>query len=1026
MGERRLRFSLLLSGLRWRAGSTIALLVVSVVAIGVGAFGPIYLHSADQSILDATLASAPPGADGLTLQPAHGAARPGQLAAAEGEVPRPAGAMAWFGPAIATEEVGITAVAVGQPYASGLVARSGVCLHLHVVTGRCPTAAGQVIMSSRSAQALDVDLGQKLDVTFTGSSRTASLVVAGLYAPDNPNAPFWWGNNYFGFGSGSVAKPELDDVFTSITTIVADAPSGLVSSMLQLPLRGRALPVDAVSSVQSGLARLASAALARHGVLASSQLPGLFSQAGNTEHVSTSVIAVIDLELFLLAVVVLYFVASRTAAERSPDVRLAVLRGFSQRSTMAVALSGPLLVVVAAVPVGLVVAWLVGWASARALFGAGVGASMTLLSLGAAIVGGVVGMATVALGNRRVIADSEIDISPSPSHRRRTLRVMGDTVVVAVAAAAFIELALAGAQGTSASSVDPLSVLAPGLLAAALGVVGARLLPTLLPACYRVTARSASVAWTLATRRVARGSEAAPQVVLLALATGLAVFAVSGWSVQARNRTVQDTFAVGAARVLTVSVLPGVNFLSAVRAADPSGRSAMAAVVEAAPDGTTLAVDASRMSAVMSWPPGLGAGGVRQAARHLVPRDLAPAVEVSGSAIRVTASAVVDAQPAPELSVDLFDNGYLTPEQVDLGPVTPGSAAYQGSLQGLCPSTCRLVDLAVSWAPSSPYQVGTVDLDVTSLSELSEGRWVPVDASLDDASRWTTTPGQARLTPSRSGLVSEISLNPSGAPVALAPNDVASEVPSVVTPTVASLYSSYGPSLSLVGLDGGTVTGRAVGVVPALPRVGSVAALVDLGTVERLLSGPFSGTTTEVWLSARAPSDIDRVLAEQGVTVTGMDSVSARQGASAHGGVQLAYTLFFLAAVAAGVLALAATGFSMAAGARRRRAELADMRSVGFGVPALRRSLQAEQALCVGAGLCVGVVAGLVAAAVALSSVPESVTSSPGPPLELGLPALVLAAAVGSLVLALWLTIWLGSSLLIGATSAGNLDKARR
>lgn len=1026
MGDHRLRLTLLLSGLRWRAGSTLALLAVSVVAVGVGAFGPVYLHSANQSILDATLAGAPSGADGLTLQPADETARPGQLAAVEREVPRAAG-RPLFGAAIATEEVGVTAVAAGQPYASGLVARTGVCPHLHVVAGRCPAAAGQVIMSSRSAQALDVAPGRTLDVTLSGSSRTASLLVAGLYAPDNPEAAFWWGTNYFGFGTGSPARPELDDIFTSSATIAHDAPARLVSSMLQLPLMRGSLSVDAVSSLQSNLAGLTRVALAHHGVVVSTQLPELFSAAGATEHVSTSVIAVIDLELFLLAAVVLYFVASRTAAERAPDVRLAILRGFPRRSTLAVALGGPILVVAAATPVGLVVAWLAGWASARALFGAGVGASMTLLSVAAAVVGGVVGMGTVALGSRRVIAESEIDASRPPSQRSRTLRVVGDTVVVAVGAAAFAELTLAGVQGGSATTgADPLSVLAPGLLAAALGVLGARLLPRLLRARFRATARSASVAWTLATRRVARGAEAAPQVVLLALATGLAVFAVSGWSVDARNRTVQETFAVGAAKVLTVSVRPGVNFLSAVRTADPSGRSAMAAVVETAPDGTTLAVDASRMNAVMSWPPGLGAGGVKQVARRLVPRGLAPAVEVSGSAIRVAASATVDAQPAPDLFVDLFDNGYLAPEQVALGPVVPGAATYQGSLQGLCPSTCRLVDLSVSWAPSTPGQTGTVDLDVTTLTELTGSGWEPVDAGLGQPKRWTATPGQAQLVPSRSGLAAGISLNPSGSPVVLAPNCVPSELPAVVTPTVASLDSGFSQTLSLPGLDGGTVTGRSVGDVPALPGVGSVAALVDLGTAETLLSGPFSGATTQVWLSAGAPSDMATVLADHGVAVTGVDSPSARQRASAHEGVQLAYTLFLVAAWAAGMLALAATGFAVIVGARRRRAELTDMRSLGFEVSALRRSLQAEQALCVGAGVFLGVVAGVVAAAVALRSVPESVTSSPGPPLELGLPALLLAASVGALVVALWLTVWVGSSLLIGAASAENIGGGRQ
>ena len=86
---------------------------------------------------------------------------------------------------------------------------------------------------------------------------------------------------------------------------------------------------------------------------------------------------------------------------------------------------------------------------------------------------------------------------------------------------------------------------------------------------------------------------------LVVVAVSLTVFGVSGWAIAARNRATAAEFAVGASRVLTVAVRPGVDLLSATRAADAGGRSAMAVVVENASDGTTLAVDSSRLAQVV-------------------------------------------------------------------------------------------------------------------------------------------------------------------------------------------------------------------------------------------------------------------------------------------------------------------------------------------------------------------------------------------------------------------------------------------
>jgi putative ABC transport system permease protein len=990
------------------------MLIIAVVAVATGAFGPIYLHSTDQAELNGALGNAPPGNVGLTLQPGAGD-RDVRLIHAADRVPRTGGGRTWFGRYISTNETGVTTVADGEKYFADLMARSRMCAHLVMVAGRCTTQTGTVVMSARSAHALSVAVGQRIDLSVIGSSKRASLTVAGLYAP-NPSSRYWWGSNYFAFGTGAPGKPNLDEAFASFRTVNAIAPDPLVHKMIQVPFQPGSLAVDETDHLESLLNQYKAAASADDGVVVATQLSQVLAAAANDEHTSTSIVLVIDFEMLLLTVFALYFVASRTAAERLPDVQLAVLRGYRPGSTLVVALLEPVVIVLAAVPAGLLIAWLVAAAAAGPLFGPGVSASLTLLAFGGALLGGVIGVGAVTLGSKRLLGAAEAAVrAESPSHRPSAWRIAGDVAVIALAGAAFFELALVGASGQAGSRSDSLSAFAPGLLALAAGVVAARLLPVLVRTVGRITNYPRSVAWVLATRRVVRRPEFAPQILLVTLCSGLAVFGISGWSINARNHTVRDAFAVGASKALTVSVHPGVNFLRAVRSADQFGHSAMAVVVENASDGTTLAVDSRAMGQVMSWPPGLGAGGSPRIAQQLIPTGLAPPVQVSGGALRVSLNATVAAQPAPQLSLDLFNQGFQAPEQVTLGDLVAGHTSYEASIAGLCPETCTLTDLAVTWAPSSTAvtATGSAQVEIASISDLHGHRWETVSAGLRRARRWRSPTGGAEIAASSGGLSARFTLNPDAAPVTIAPADTPAALPTVLTTTAAALDSPSGQPSLIVGLDGASVKAHRIAEVPVLPRVGDDAALVDLAMAQRVLSGPFVDDTPEVWLSTNAPADISSRLASDGVSVVGTDSVTEREAASVHSSVNLAYNLFLIAGLTAAALAIGTTAFALAAGARRRGAELAAMLAIGIPGVSLRRSSEAEQALAIGIGLLFGAGAGLGAAAVALRSIPEFVALGPGPPLEIGFPTALLAALLLSMAALLWAVVRLGSSMLV-------------
>jgi hypothetical protein len=312
---------------------------------------------------------------------------------------------------------------------------------------------------------------------------------------------------------------------------------------------------------------------------------------------------------------------------------------------------------------------------------------------------------------------------------------------------------------------------------------------------------------------------------------------------------------------------------------------------------------------------------------------------------------------------------------------------------------------------------------ISSLATQSTtGDWEQLRAGLTDARRWQIPSGGARLSAQERGLQADVTLDPDGGPVTIAPADVPRELPAVVTPD-SSIGSAS--ALFVAGLDGGTVRARAIGEVSALPRLGADANLVDLGMAERFVSGPFVDDTTEVWVSPAAPPNLAKRLAAQGISVIGVDSVTEREQATSHGGVELAYTLFLLAAIAAAAVAVGATGFAVAAGARRRMGELAALRAVGLPATMLRRSLEVEMALILGTGLLLGAVAGILAALVAVRSVPEFVSLGPGPPLELGLPTVLLAVTLGALAVALGLIVRVGAAAFVRGSSADRLGETQ-
>jgi hypothetical protein len=772
----------------------------------------------------------------------------------------------------------------------------------------------------------------------------------------------------------------------------------------EVPLRPRTLRSTDVGAFESDL-RVVIAGLARNDSLtATTPLPALLTEATHTESVMATVVEAVVLQLVLLTLIVLYSLVALSGRDRQPEIDIARRRGFPRRSLLVVAIGEPVILLAAALPLGILIAWGATVAAGPALFGAGTPVdvpSTSVVTAVAGFLGGVVAaiVATWDLWHGATRASER-------QSRRRSGAAAADACAVALAAAGLIALAARGSlDGTQA---DPVALLAPGLLAVGAGVIGLRLAELAVRAALRPSEGSPRVASFLAVREVSRRRPSVlRQLLPVTVAIVLVVFAVCSWALASTNRSNVAAFEVGAARVVDVDVRAGVNLVTAVRRADPSGRWAMAAAVYRSPQGDLLAVDASRLAAVATWPAGLTARSVRDVARYLSP-PTRPPVTFRGDSLSARIALSAGAPPI-DLSVTVFNEESQDQDTIVMGPLGAGTRTYVGSLEGFCLSVCRLVNLSPSAPDTGPHAPAEVHMTVDSLAAGAAGTVEhPVAFGAGVPRSWTATPSQVETVSGRSAPGVSFSL-----PVpflvtqgiVLAPADVPRPVPIVVTDTLDSVDAPAPPddAQTVVGLDGGSLAASGEILAPTLPEIGSEAALVDLPFAQLAQTAP-SQAVSQVWLSATAPPSILRRLRTLGVTVSTTASASARAAVLDKGPLAVVYVFVLYSAPVAALMAIGACAFALLATGRRRRRDLRALTVVGVTRATVVRAILLETALVLGVALVVGCVVGIAASRLALSSLPQFPDGTGGVPISSGLPLLPLVAVVAALVVVLALT----------------------
>ncbi|MGI8449354.1 MAG: hypothetical protein ACR2MP_19690, partial [Streptosporangiaceae bacterium] len=868
----------ILRGMMQRGGTTVMILAVALVATAAAATGPIYYQAARTSILRDTVAGT--GFAGRGYEANETGAIPGLLGQLQPTVRSQlghslgplSGRGLFAAPVYAVE----TSMFYPQYDTSvPLIWRSGVCAQLRI-SGRCPTARGQVLVSHRMAVLTGWHLGQR--VRFAG---WPAFTITGLYRMPDQGRGYW-------FGRGSVyfsAVSPIDALFTPRVTLEQGPAQQQGTAVADDLLNQNRLTGSEVPQLASGMtAFTTSAALQQQQVLVTTAIPATL-QAVQASWRAVEIPVVLITAQLLAACLLLLFLSVTDAIEaRGHEVSLAKLRGRGGWRTILFGMSEPVLLLALALPAGTLAGWAATAALSRVLLRPGTTVGLPPLAWATAGLATAGGLLAVVLAARRTLRRPVVEEWRRSGRKPDARGWVADAVLATAAAAGLLDLAVTGQIGSARHGA--LGLLVPGLLGLAIAVIASRLLPLACRSAFARTGTRGGIGLFLALRHVARRPGGTRTTIVLATAFALSTFAVTAWAVDRNNEHLVAAAEVGAPVVLTVGVPAGRNLGAIVGRADPGGH--LAAAVDrytSASSGsaglTVLGVDPQRFARVAAWRPGFTARPPAELARQLAPPAPAPVI-LTGSALRVTVDVHALSPPRSVLSADVTTGA----SPVILGPLPArGVVTLTAPLVG-CPCVLQDLDLTPPRHFLQSPVTGSVTLKAVQVRR-SAG-WVPAaPGQLSAAARWR--PGRLdnppdRVTGSAAGLDWTFAGHPHQDALLVSANR-----PYPLPAVVSSALLSHGEQLaSGVGLDGSALELRvisAASVVPGTPQAGEV---VDRRYAELAAGENFPDASQQVWLAAGAQASIEPRLKAAGLRVLSVSTTASVAAGFARQGPALA------------------------------------------------------------------------------------------------------------------------------------------
>ena len=975
-----------------RRGQSVTLALLALFAVAAAVASPAYLAATDRAVAAGQIATATPAELGVVLSAeqddrmSDGVPGFSNIGAALVDLPGFDYVYSAEYPAIGIEP--------DDTIASRVAFRQDVCAHLRIVTGRCLIGEGDALVGADTARRLGLAAGDAITLTFAKfnddprhpqylpDAQPKRLYLAGTYAVATPGETYWGTHGYFtavpGRGPG-------EPVFTGASTMTA-TDHGRTQMAIDGTAGPAALDIDNLAALRSGLAALKlSSAKLGPSVQVNTELPDLLDRIDSGRSAARVLVPVLAVPLVLLSCFSIFLAVGYGAQGRQPELAGVALRGTRWWTRWWLATGESLAAILAGAAAGCVAGQLLVDAVAAARF-PGVGVAAGWSSLRYAPFAAVAALGAAVLAQRRQLLSPVASLlrrNPAPANGPRALAV--EALVVLLAVVFGVQLAVSG------GSLTGVGLLAPAFLVLALSLLAAR---ALLPAVTRYaigTLGTGRLGPALAGFQLSRRPGVQRLFALLVATVAVAAYAACGIDVAARGRAVQAGLGVGADRVLTVQPLARSQLLHAVRTIDPGGKFAMAVArlpSSAADEQLGLAVDSSRLAAVAAWPStGPSAGEV---AARLRP-GLADPVVFRGQDLTVDATAS-NMVPGRELHLYLEVSSLtgLGDAVVQLGELRAGRGSYQQRVAA-CREGCRLNGMQLTVSSSVVGVAGQVVIN--ALGTINPARTAVPPAELSDASRWRK-PELATIATDPAGLRIDVSA-PAGVPdgVWIRPNDAP-------TP-LAAAYAGYRPD-TITDLDGDPAPVRLTDHLPAVPRLGGRAALVDLEYADRLSVDMSPALDPQVWLNAAAPPDILSRVAARGLTVVDDTRSSQVNRQLAEQGPALAIWFYALAGGLSVLLGAGALVLAAAVDRGRRVEDLSALRVQGLLRPVASRATLWTYPVLVAIAAVVGVLTALVAWALTGWALPLAGLDPPALPLPgwPRAPAVLIAALAVFIVLA--------------------------
>ncbi|WP_433826407.1 FtsX-like permease family protein [Actinoplanes sp. CA-015351] len=976
-------FMLVIGAVRARTAQALTIFLLAALATAVAVAGPWYAFAAAGKAAEADLGAA--RAADRVVSVRTGADTQGLAEEAftrftsdvRGRLP------SVFGDPIVGITVPLSVREGSTTTAMAVAHRDGFCANVRL-EGPCPQAKGEVALTHEAAQRLGVTTGEQLSLASSITNRPLVVRVVALYALTGASGTYWAGEVFR-------TRTQIDPMFTVLETF-EERPLWNTTLVYDVELPAALLRGDGGYDLAAVLAATDTQLTAARFRLQSNAKPLLQTVAKDRAAILSGVRAA-GVQTLILTWFAVGLAGWYTLRDRRADTALLKLRGVSRFRTLRLAWGQhvvPLLL-------GAVIGVPAGYLLARLL----AGAVQVTPDRATALTQSAVAVAAVLLGSLVVLAAVEAAMLGRPvaallqrtAPGRGDLRsALTDLLLLAIAAAAIY-------QARSDTTNSGLAVVAPALVALALGLLLARLLRRVAGQAGSIALRAGRLRLGMAGLQFSRSPGADRVFTLVVVAVALFVTAAGGWQADRVARDERSAAELGATRVLTVESTNRTTLLHAVRTADPGGQEAMAVVRNRNDDNVEiLEVDTARLAAVTLWRPEYGVPTV------LKPLANAPVV----TAGRLTAEVRRDSAPPVQLTLVLQHEGTGARVTARFGTLKAGEQRVSAPAEGCAAAPgCRVVRWEVTLPPDrigrlKPAPKGSA-VTVRSLTGLDT-------AVLGDVARWRPGTEGANMNIAIDGglrmAADENSTESKLIGTAVYAADTPMPLPVVLAGPAPDpwryndqLLKSYGQSAPV----------RIAGVVSGLPAVGQAGLVADLDSMRRLAADTDPGGEFQVWLAATVRPGLIADLTAAGLTVTGDQSVTGRvEWLGAQGPAAVAR---FALINALAVLLLAAATIAVAATVDNRSlgAQLRGLRAQGLSARIAVSTSYAGTAALLAAGLATGVVAALLAVPLAGSVLPPfadgwQVLPPPDPLIPAAL-AIATAVALGVLGLAAFLAV---------------------